>query len=442
MTDQRRHGVTRRDFLKASGGLVAGGAVLSAGAQAVRAAGPVRLGALLPLSGSLASTGDLLKRAMELAVELVNTPTPGVNLKFANWAGIPSLGGAKVEVIWGDTRAQPAVGADLATRMIADQKVVGLIGAFNSDVTAAASTVAERMKTPMINEASSSPALTKRGLKYFFRVSPHEQTFVNEAFLFLEGLKQGKAQGVGAIPKDKLERVAIATETTEIGRLLAELYQQAAAKFGYKVVATIRFKLGSPDLTSEMKELKASNPDVLLTLAGISDAILLTKTMKREGVAPKVYYMDNYGASDPNYVRTLGRDADHIVLRSVFSDKLLGKPVTQQVNELYKKKAGVPLTDLSARAFSAMQAWLEVLNRAGSTEPDAIVKAAEGLTIPKDETIMPWDGINFVTTEFGDTHQNGLGRGLILQYQRGQGEVMWPFELATAKLVYPFGFAG
>ncbi len=442
MARERLGVVSRRGFLKTSSGLVAGAAAASLGVPAARAANPVKLGVLLPLSGSLASTGDVLKRAVELAVDLVNTPTPGVDLKFAKWGGIPSLGGAKIEAIYGDTRAQPAVGADLATRMIADQKVVGLLGAFNSDVTAAVSTVAERMKTPMINEASSSPALTKRGLKYFFRVSPHEQTFVNEVFVFLEGLKQGKAQGVGAVPRDKLERVAIATETTEIGRLLAELYQQSAAKFGYKTVATVRFKLGSPDLSSEMKEIKSANPDVFLTLAGISDAILLTKTMKREGFAPKVYYMDNYGAADPNYVRTLGPDADHIVFRSVFSDKLLGKPVTRQINELYKQRANAPVTDLSGRAFSGMQAWIEVLNRAGSTDPDAIVKAAEGLVIPKEETIMPWDGINFVNTEFGDTHQNALGRGLILQYQKGQGEVVWPFELATARLVHPFGFAG
>lgn len=438
-TDGRRRTMTRREFVKASSGLVAGGAAASIGVRAAHAAGPIRIGGLLPLSGSIATTGDNIKRAIELAVDIVNTPTPGVDLRFAKWNGIPSLGGAKIEMVWGDTRAQPAVGADLATRMISDQKVIGLIGCFNSDVTAAVSTVAERLKTPMINEASSSPALTKRNLKYFFRVSPHEQTFVNEAFVFLEGLKQGKSKGLAPV---KLETVAIATETTEVGRLIAELYHQASVKYGYKVVAMVRFKLGSPDLSSEVKEIRAANPDVLMTLTGVSDAILFTKTMKREGLHPKVYYEDDYGASDPNYVRTLGSDADHIVFRSVFSDKLLDKPVARQVNELFKKKASVPITDLSGRGFSAMQAWIEVLNKAGSTDADAIVKAAESLAIPKDQTIMPWDGINFVSTEFGDTHQNALGRGLILQFQKGQGEVVWPFELATAKLVYPFSFAG
>ena len=392
----------RRDFLKLSAG-VGAGALLPWIAPHARAATTIKLGALIPLSGSQATTGDLLKNGMQLAVDIANNRTSGVDLKMAQWNGIPGLQGAKVEVIWGDTRALAAVGADLARRMIEDQKVVGLIGSYNSDVTAAVSTVAERMRVPMINAASALPGLTKRNLKYFFRVTPHQETFVDEAYRLLKGLQEGKSPGVPAM---KGNRIAIAVETSEI------------------------------------QALKALNPDILLAKMGISDQILFTKTMKREGFVPKIYYVDNYGASDPNYVRTLGSDADNLLVHSSFSSKLLSKPITRQINDLFVKRTNLPLTDVPARAFTAMQVWMEILNKAGSTDADKLVRAAETFVLPREETIMHWDGVNFVNTDLGDTHQNALGSGLALQYQKGVGEIVWPFQLATAKLVYPFRFAG
>lgn len=429
----------RRDFLRLSVGAGAG-ALLPWIAPHARAATTIKLGALIPLSGSQATTGDLLKNGMQLAVDIANNRTSGVDLKMAQWDGIPGLQGAKVEVIWGDTRAQAAVGADLARRMIEDQKVVGLIGSYNSDVTAAVSTVAERMRVPMINAASALPSLTKRNLKYFFRVTPHQETFVDEAYRFLKGLQEGKSPGVPAM---KGNRIAIAVETSEIGRLYAELNEQLAKRHGYEIIAApVRFKMGSADLTSEIQALKALRPDILLAKMGVSDQILFTKTLKREGFVPGVYYVDNYGASDPNYVRTLGSDADNLLVHSSFSSKLLSKPITRQINDLFVKRTNLPLTDVPARAFTAMQVWMEILNKAGSTDADRLVKAAEAFVLPKEETIMHWDGVNFVNTNLGDTHQNALGSGLALQYQKGVGEIVWPFQLATAKLVYPFRFAG
>ncbi|HSV92398.1 MAG TPA: ABC transporter substrate-binding protein, partial [Desulfobacterales bacterium] len=117
-------------------------AVLAAVAVAVAlAAGPVaaqqktiKIGALYPLTGNLASTGMDCKRGVDLAVEIINGKYD-LNLPFAKEEGIPGMGGAKIEVVYADTKGDPKNGLAEAERLITQEKVVALIGAYQSAVT-------------------------------------------------------------------------------------------------------------------------------------------------------------------------------------------------------------------------------------------------------------------------------------------------------------------
>jgi branched-chain amino acid transport system substrate-binding protein len=86
----------------------------------------------------------------------------------------------------------------------------------------------------------------------------------------------------------------------------------------------------------------------------------------------------------------------------------------------------------SARDFTAALTLFQAIDEAGSTEPEAIRDALEGLEVGADETIMPWGGITF-----DDSGQNELARGVILQYLDGGYKLIWPFDTATAELTWP-----
>ena len=103
----------------------------------------VKIGVLYPLSGALATIGRDLQRAAELTADLVNNKNPEVDMLMAKWGGSPNLGGAKLKLIFADHRGEPDRGADLAKRLIQDDKVAGLMGAYNSSVTKTVSAVAE-----------------------------------------------------------------------------------------------------------------------------------------------------------------------------------------------------------------------------------------------------------------------------------------------------------
>jgi branched-chain amino acid transport system substrate-binding protein len=399
----------------------------------------VKIGVLYPLSGAAATIGRDLQRAAELTADIINSKTPGVDVPMAQWGGIPSMGGAKIKLIFVDHRGEPDRGADLAKRLILDDKVAGLMGAYHSSVTKTVSAVAERYGVPMINDSSTSPELTRRGFKWFWRTTPHDEYFNRDLFELLKGLTEGKVKGVKAIPKEQLDNIAYACENTEWGSSVAKSLESYAKEYGFNITKGILYNANSPDLTSEAKALLASKPEVMLFASYLSDSLLMIRTLKGMKASTNFFWGQNAGFEMADFVKTLGPDTNGVLTRTVFIAKLTKvKKVAGQINALYRKKYGDDLTGATARSVVGVQAWAYVLNKAASTDPKAIQKACNEINIPANEIVMPWAGV-----KFDATGQNVLGRGLIGQYQKTKEgtielEIVYPFDLATANFIYPF----
>ena len=416
------------------------GMVIPVGALAQKT---IKIGAIYPLTGGAAAAGRELRAGVELAVELANNAMADINMSMAKNAGITSLGGAKLEIIFKDHEGNPTLGADLAKKLILDDKVDGILGCYFSSVTKTVSAVAEQYGVPMINGSSTSPALTKRGFKWFWRTTPHDVWFTKDLFDFLNGLTEGKVKGVAAVPKDDLMNLSSACEKTEWGSFVSELIGQFAKEYGYNLRKSMLYAKESPDLSSEVRSLKASRANVMLFASYTSDAILMIKTLKAQKAQPKVIWGQNAGFEVPEFRATLGDSVVGILTRTVFLPQVVQvKKVAGQVNALYKAKTGNDLTGASARSFTGLQTWVHVLENAASTEPAAIQKAANKLNIPGNELVVPWAGIKF-STSGDEIGQNTLGSGLIGQYQKSADgqivlEIVYPFDVASADMIYPF----
>jgi branched-chain amino acid transport system substrate-binding protein len=406
------------------------------------AAEEIKIGVLYPLTGGAAAEGRELRDGAELAVEIANNVKPGIDMAMAKNAGIKSLGGAKIKLIIQDHQGNPQLGADLAKKLIKDDKVVGLLGAYHSAVTKTVAAVAERYGVPLINDSSTSPALTKEGLKWFWRTTPHDTTFTNDLFVFLEGLTQGKVKGVKAVNKKDLLPIVSACEKTEWGANVDEAIKTLGKKYGFDPKVSLLYAAKAPDLSSEVQSLLAPKPATMLFASYGADAILMIKTLKSMKAKPKVIWGQDAGFESPEFVSTLGDDVQGIITRTVFSPRVGDvKKVAKEVNDLYKAKTGRDLSGASARSFTGVEAWVYVLEKAGSTKPAAIQKAANEINIPASQLIVPWKGIKFATTG-PDKGQNELGTGMIGQYQKGKDgkmtlEIIYPFDLATANMIYP-----
>jgi len=416
------------------------GLILPAGVMAEKV---IKIGAIYPLTGGAAAAGRELRAGVELAVEIANNAMADIDMSMAKNAGITSLGGAKIEIIFKDHEGNPTLGADLAKKLILDDKVDGLLGCYHSSVTKTVSAVAEQYAVPMINGSSTSPALTQRGFKWFWRTTPHDVWFTKDLFEFLNGLTEGKVKGVPAVAKKDIMKLSSACEKTEWGSFVSELIDQFAKEYGYNLRKSMLYAKEAPDLSSEVRSLKASRADVMLFASYTSDAILMIKTMKAQKAQPKIIWGQDAGFEVPEFRSTLGDSVVGILTRTVFLPQVVQvKKVAGQVNALYKAKTGNDLTGASARSFTGLQTWVHVLEKAASTEPAAIQKAANALNLPGNELVVPWAGIKFSTTgdEIG---QNTLGSGLIGQYQKSADgqivlEIVYPFDVASADMIYPF----
>ena len=100
------------------------------------------------------------------------------------------------------------------------------------------------------------------------------------------------------------------------------------------------------------------------------------------------------------------------------------------------------MSGTAARAFTAMQTWVHVLERAASLNPAEIQKAANAIYIPGEQLVVPWNGVKF-SISGDELGQNELGSGLIGQYQKNSEgdielQIIYPFEVASSDMIFPF----
>jgi branched-chain amino acid transport system substrate-binding protein len=386
----------------------------------------IRIGVLYPLTGPGASVGAELRSALELAADIINNGAPGVSdLPLSAGKGLPNLKGAKIKLVFADHQANPQTGATEAERLITQEKVVALVGAYNSAVTATASQIAERAGIPFLNPESSSASLTQRNFKWFFRTTPHDDLFVRNAFDFLKELEAKKGIKAGVVASLN-ENGLWGTETTKLQTRLAPEFKQNLAK-------QVMYPAKTTQLTSEVQTLKAANPNLVLQSSYTADAILSIKTYKELGFSPDMILANNAGFTDTDFIKTLGKDADYIITREVWALDLANRnPLIRQVNELFNSRYKINFTGNSSRTFTGLMVMADAINRAGSTEPEAIRKALAATDMPGSKLIMPWKGV-----KFDATGQNTLGQGILVQIMGGKYNTVWPFDMASREVTWP-----
>jgi branched-chain amino acid transport system substrate-binding protein len=231
----------------------------------------------------------------------------------------------------------------------------------------------------------------------------------------------------------KFETIAISNEDTLFGTDSAKAQRALAQKAGYKIVADFAYRANSTSLTAEVQKLKAANPDVWFPTSYQSDAILFTRTSREIDWNPKIIVAQNSGHIDPKFIEATGKDSEGYLSRSPFAADLVDKiPLAKALNPGYKARSGKDLYDLPARAFTGIATLLDAINRAGSTEPEAIRAALAKTDISGSDLIVPWSGV-----KFDETGQNTGVRAIIVQLQGGKYWTVWPFEVAARDVIFP-----
>ena len=410
--------IDRRTFLKLTGAAGLGVTASAFGVPTLLRAEPqpIKIGSIQPATGPLAVIGQGQRRGNQLAVDYIN----------AN-GGIKSLGGAKLDLILGDSESKPEVGRSEADRLIKDGSVM-LVGAFQSGVSMAIATLAEQRQIPFVMDVAALDDITQKGYKYTFRIFPTVSTFGETAVSY-----------VGQIIKEKnvQPKRAVVTNTGDPfgkgqGANFIKWFKKAA--LGIEIVEHITYPLGIHDLSAEVAKIKSAKPDLLFPVCRPGDSIILT----RELVKQRVPLMGIISPGSPGwYEPKVIQDLDKLVYYVMDNVPWIypKSPVYQQANALFQKKYGTYLDTNSGYAYTGILVMADALERAGSTEPEKILAALK--TTDFKEHPMVGDAVKFAAN--GDNINAATAMVQVLPDPdfKKRVKVVLPKKFAEADYVFP-----
>lgn len=369
----------------------------------------IKIGTLHPLTGPQASEGQEMRDAVQLAIDEVNEN-----------GGIESLGGAKVELVEGDSENNPEKGISEIQQMDS-AGVVGVVGPYTTAVALAATQEAERIGLPFIVDVGSADEITGRGFDYTFRIQPSASSFP-EAFLkYIPELNE--ANDVD------LTTVINAHEDSDFGTGMANVLKDQAEAAGIDVLDTLPHSFDTADLSSDVNKIKSQNPDIVSATTYLNDGQLLVETLIGSGVEPKAIVGMASGAfSNAKFIKE--ETAINQYIMDVNYAMNPNSDLTEEVKAKYEEKYNKGLGPNAAISYTAAKVLLDAIERAGSTDRDEI-RAAISETNLTDHILAQEE------VKFDETGQNVNAQPVVNQIIDGESKVVMPDEYKAADPVYP-----
>jgi branched-chain amino acid transport system substrate-binding protein len=372
-------------------------------AASVGFAETIKVGVLLPLTGSQAKFGEIEKRSYEMAAEEINAKG-GVN-------------GKKIELLFEDDTGKPDVGRSGVEKLISREKVPVITGGYSSSVTAAAAPVAQQFKVPFVISTGSADDITEKGYDYVFRVNPPASEYPNAVKSFLQG-----------VAKD-VKTVALLYENSAFGQSSSKSFEQDAAELGLKIVVKEGYQAGAIDFKPILTKVKAANPDMIYMVSYVMDASLLIRQSKELRINPKLFVGGGAGFTLPEFAKSAGDASDYVYSATLWVETLPFPGAKEYFNN-FRKKYGSETEYHGAEAYAAMYVVADALKRAKSISPKDVRDA-----LAATDMKTAFGPVKFVS--YGKkTQQNKLDTYMV-QWQKGTLEAVWPTSVATKKYVYP-----
>lgn len=376
-------------------------------------AADLKVGALFPFSGALASLGNESYRGLELAVEERNA-AGGIN-------------GQKIALVKADAvDANQAVGEARRLTSVEDVKVI--FGSYSSTISFAATQVSELAGVPYFELGAVSNPITERGYKYVFRTNSTAKDFASTTVNTVAKLI---APAIQADPKAL--RVAIIHEDGLYGTTVAGYQKDKAKQMGMNVVETLPYSAKSVDLSSLILRLKGAKADVVLQTSYQNDTILFFRQAKAAGYKPKAVIGAGGGYSLSDTAQALGADINGAfnVDFPTYETNETGAPGMSAFVAAYKKRYNQPPhSGHSLVNYVGAKAFLDAMANAGSTDKDKIRSAILAYKKPLASSAAGWG------FRFGEDGQNELATANIMQWQGGKLVTVFPAEAAVAKPVF------
>jgi branched-chain amino acid transport system substrate-binding protein len=366
---------------------------------------PIRLGAVVPLTGRYASIGAPVRNGYELAIEDVNA------------AGGVSVGGVRrpLELRLYDDESDPAKTVQRLETLYAQDRVVAYLGGAGSDLHAAGAAIGDKNRIPYLGIGFALYDIHTRGLKYLFSPFPKSPGIVQATYELLNSLPDA----------ERPRRVALFSERTDWGLEMGRLYAEQAPRYGYQIVVSEEYAPGTKDFSDLILKAKAAGAEAVIGEPNPPDGMTLVKQMRELDFNPK-FIMLSRAADGVVWTENLGKDGDYVVYSPGWH-YAAKYPGVAELTAKHQARYGRPADVLTGPAYALIQILTDAMQRAGKLDGESLRQALADTNLP--------------SSVIGPVRFNPDGTGvvdyLLPQWQNGKSELIWPREQASAPFAYP-----
>ena len=305
----------------------------------------IKIGVGGPLSGDLASYGLPILNAVKLVV------------RDANANG--GILGKRVEVIAEDDVCKPEIATNTATKL-ATQGVNVVIGHVCSGATKAALDIYKNSRIVTMSASATNPDLTQSGTyPNFFRTIASDDA-------------QAKLEVDFALNTLKFKKIAVLHDKGDYGKGLAEYAKGFVEKSGKgEVVFFEGITPGAVDYSAVVNKLKKSGAQAVIFGGYHPEASKIVGQMRKDKM--QTVFISDDGVKDDTFIKVAGKYAEGAYATG--PKDTTTNPMDKAVRDAYKKAYSEDVGVFTINGYAAAQAILNAIQKAGSTDYDAIIKA-------------------------------------------------------------------
>lgn len=335
----------------------------------------IKIGALYPVSGALATFGQECVDASEMAVEEINKA-----------GGIASLGGAHLKLVAEDTASEPSTGLVALEGLASDAGVAAVLGPYGSSVGVPAARKAEDLGMPLLVTMAVADGITEQGYKYVFRLCPKADWYAATQIAFCTALED--------LAGYRVERIALLHGNSEFGQSTAKAQRKYAEAAGMSVVGEVEYPVSRTALTTEVSRVADMKPDIVLTTTYLDDAVMIANERVAQNIATPFFDAAG-GTVETGFIKKAG-DAAEGWLGVIEYSKY--PPGMSTLNDNFRARIGHDISGNGAYAYQAVYVIADVLERAASTDRVKVREALAATKMTKSggaRLVIPVDEIAF-----------------------------------------------
>jgi len=400
--------------------------ILTNGGVSYAAENPIVIGA--PLATAFLYGWDA-ERGIKLAVEEINAQG-GVKVGDKKRP-------FKVEVI--DTRdLEPGVPVSEALlaveKLILEKKADFIVGGpvRSEAALAAMDLLSKYKKISIVTTGTLTPLYNKRVLdnydkyKYCFRNSNSSLNMMNEFITLLESMK--KTYG--------FNKAYIMVQDVEHARKGGEFMKKGLTDKGWQIIDMKIYPTGNTDYSLGLTEAKNKGAQILFIWMDMPESAVLLKQwsdMKVKAI-PLGFVC---AAEQPGFWKATGGKGEYLIVNVCNGGNAPAKitPWTMKFVEAYKKRWGLePEGYGTSSSYMAVYQLKEAIEKAGTLEPDKVIKALETLDLMGVYGRMRFDKSHQIIPSF-DPKEGAVT--CIFQWQAGKRVQIFPPKVAEGKIMLP-----